>query len=280
MDLVTVLALCALHQGMQSAASHPDPSTFAPTLATIQANTVPARFRLVVLPVADAPSPPPEIERWQPFMAEASRRFGIPEAWIRVVMQAESGGQAMRHGRPITSRAGAMGLMQIMPETYQEMTHRYGLGNDPSDPRDNILAGAAYLRQMLERFGYPQLFAAYNAGPEQFDAYLRDGVPLPVETWTYLAAIGPYLAEFVAAAGPPRPMTLAPNTVVRAGNPSGTALFFPVGIVSAAFVPQPHTTARDGGPEGDPGRTADPSGGLFVALGTGRLRPAITERWR
>jgi soluble lytic murein transglycosylase-like protein len=115
-------------------------------------------------------------DRWQDFIAEASRRFGVPEGWIRAVMQAESGRTTL-DGRPITSSAGALGLMQVMPNTYEEMRRAYGLGPDPHDPRDNILAGTAYLRAMYDRYGYPGLFAAYNAGPERYDEHLRDGRP-------------------------------------------------------------------------------------------------------
>ena len=63
------------------------------------------------------------------------------------------------------SPKGAMGLMQIMPKTWQELRARYGLGADPYEPRDNILAGAAYLRELHDRFGSPGFLAAYNAGP-------------------------------------------------------------------------------------------------------------------
>lgn len=129
------------------------------------------------------------LDRWQGLIAEASRRFGVPEAWIRAVMQAESGGRTMLDGRPITSRAGAMGLMQVMPGTYEEMRRAHDLGADPRDPRDNILAGTAYLRAMYDRYGYPGLFAAYNAGPERYDEHLHQGRPLPAETRAYLATV-------------------------------------------------------------------------------------------
>jgi soluble lytic murein transglycosylase-like protein len=56
------------------------------------------------------PRATPDIDRWQDFITEASRRFAVPEFWIRVVMAAESAGQTMLDGRPITSPAGAMGL--------------------------------------------------------------------------------------------------------------------------------------------------------------------------
>ncbi|PBB89934.1 lytic transglycosylase [Mesorhizobium sp. WSM3864] len=103
----------------------------------------------------------PQLRNWQQFVAEASRRFRVPQAWIYAVMDAESGGNTMRDGRPITSRAGAIGLMQVMPATYAEMRVAHGLGPNPHDPRDNILAGTAYLRAMHDRFGFPGLFAAY-----------------------------------------------------------------------------------------------------------------------
>lgn len=131
----------------------------------------------------------PEVERWRPYIVEASRRFDVPEAWIAAVMQAESRGQTLLHGRPITSRAGAMGLMQLMPGTWEDMRRRHDLGADPHDPHDNILAGAAYLREMHDRFGYPGLFAAYNAGPARYAEHLRTGKSLPAETRGYIAQL-------------------------------------------------------------------------------------------
>ena len=131
-----------------------------------------------------------QIDRWNRYIAEASARLGIPEDWIRRVMRAESGGRTTVHGNPITSRAGAMGLMQLMPGTWAEMRNLHGLGPDPHEPRDNILAGTAYLRAMYDRFGYPGLFAAYNAGPERYAGYLATGRRLPAETVAYVAAVG------------------------------------------------------------------------------------------
>ena len=130
---------------------------------------------------------------WQPDIAAAARRFDIPEAWIAAVMRAESGGQATVDGRPIRSPAGAIGLMQVMPRTYAALRTRYGLGADPNAPRDNILAGAAYLREMLDRYGVPWFLAAYNAGPARLDAFLRTGRALPAETQRYLAALVPQI---------------------------------------------------------------------------------------
>ena len=100
-----------------------------------------------------------------------------------------SGGQTRLLGQPIRSRAGAIGLMQLMPQTWKEMRDRNGLGGDPDDPHDNVMAGTAYLRLMYDRFGYPALFAAYNAGPARYAAYLRSGAALPTETISYLATL-------------------------------------------------------------------------------------------
>jgi hypothetical protein len=133
----------------------------------------------------------PAIDRWSAPIREASERFGIPEPWIRRVIRAESGGRTTLDGHPITSRAGAMGLMQLMPATWAEMRSKHELGSDPHDPRDNILAGTAYLRAMYDRFGYPGLFAAYNAGPARYQEHLAGGKPLPPETVAYLAALAP-----------------------------------------------------------------------------------------
>jgi soluble lytic murein transglycosylase-like protein len=136
-----------------------------------------------------APASADTVNRWQPYISEASLRFGIPEDWIVRVMRAESGGHSHRNGKPIRSRVGAMGLMQIMPATWTGLTARYGLGNNPDDPRSNILGGTAYLREMYDRFGYPGLFAAYNAGPARYASTLAGRSRLPGETVAYVASI-------------------------------------------------------------------------------------------
>jgi len=138
--------------------------------------------------LAQAP-PAPQRDSRNPVAAhidEASRRFGIPAAWIRAVMRAESGGDARA-----VSPKGAIGLMQIMPGTWAELRDRHGLGRDPFDPRDNILAGAAYLRELHDRYGSPGFLAAYNAGPGRYEEHLA-GRPLPAETRAYVAALVPF----------------------------------------------------------------------------------------
>jgi soluble lytic murein transglycosylase-like protein len=126
------------------------------------------------------------VESFASFITEASRRFAIPAQWIRAVMQLESAGD----GRAISPK-GALGLMQIMPSTWVELSVRYGLGIDPFDAHDNIMAGAAYLREMHDRFGSPGCLAAYNAGPERYQQHLATGRPLPPETQAYVAALAP-----------------------------------------------------------------------------------------
>jgi soluble lytic murein transglycosylase-like protein len=140
------------------------------------------------------PPGPPE-DPWRPYITEASRKFDVPERWIREVMRVESGGQMYQNGSLITSRAGAMGLMQVMPETYDELQARYDLSDDAYDPHNNILAGTAYLREMYDIYGSPGFLAAYNAGPKRLDDYLANMRPLPDETRRYVAMIGPYVMD-------------------------------------------------------------------------------------
>jgi len=130
------------------------------------------------------------LDRWQPIVEEASRRFGMPEAWIRAVISRESGGRTVGKGDvPITSGAGAMGLMQLMPGTYEEMRQQYGLGADPHNPHDNVIAATAYLKWLHGRYGYPNMFVAYNDGPGNFEKSLVNKHELPKESTDYVAAV-------------------------------------------------------------------------------------------
>jgi soluble lytic murein transglycosylase-like protein len=168
-----------------------------------------------------APAHADTIARWQPYIAEASLRFGIPEDWIMRVMHAESRGQTKRNGKPIRSRVGAMGLMQIMPKTWAALTVRYGLGSNPDDPRANILGGAAYLREMYDLFGYPGLFAAYNAGPGRYSSYRAGRSRLPGETVAYVASLTGNRSS------PPNAPAIAAEEGVKiaASSPSPTLFF-------------------------------------------------------
>ena len=109
-----------------------------------------------------------------PISARLAEQFRVPGHWVRAVMHQESGGE-----QQATSSVGAMGLMQVMPATYEGLRVRYQLGDDPYDPHNNILAGTAYIREMYDRFGAPGFLAAYNAGPDRVDRYLAGRAALP-----------------------------------------------------------------------------------------------------
>jgi soluble lytic murein transglycosylase-like protein len=130
------------------------------------------------------------------FVAEASRRFSISPSWIRAVMRVES----LDDPRALSAK-GAMGLMQIMPDTWSELRARYGLGADPYDAHDNIMAGAAYLREMHDRYGERGFLAAYNAGPSRYEDHLATGRPLPSETLLYMAAVASLVGARVDEGG-------------------------------------------------------------------------------
>jgi Transglycosylase SLT domain len=139
-------------------------------------------------------------------VAEAAQRFGIPESWIYAVMRTESAGRI-----GAVSPKGAMGLMQLMPGTWARQRTRFGLGADPFYPRDNIMAGASYLREMYDSYGASGFLAAYNAGPGRYEQYRDDGRPLPAETRAYVAKIAPMLQTasvptFAASASVVQPM--------------------------------------------------------------------------
>lgn len=202
----------------------------------------------------------PASDHYAPHVAEAAQRFGISAAWIHAVMRIESHGE-----RRAVSPKGALGLMQLMPKTWAGMRARYGLGRDPFDPRDNILAGAAFLRELHDRYGSPGFLAAYNAGPGRYEDFRDRHRPLPTETVAYVAAIAP----FVDAEGAPGPLLLAASfrsSWMRA------PLFFghtdgPPAVTSAT----PDRRAHDGpaaGPVHDLSAIAPQSEGLFVALST------------
>jgi hypothetical protein len=178
-----------------------------------------------------APPGPPD-DPWGPYIHEASSRFGVPETWIREVMRQESGGRQYLNGAPITSSAGAMGLMQVMPSTYDLLRAQYRLGPDAYDPHDNILAGTAYIRMMYDRYGSPGFLAAYNAGPGRLDDYLATGNPLPDETVNYVASVAPRLGT--AASGPLAAYAGAPVVVAAAAPPP---VYAPPAYAAPAYVP-------------------------------------------
>lgn len=194
------------------------------------------------------------------YIEEAAQRFGIPAAWIRAVMHVESAGDV----RAISS-AGAMGLMQIMPDTWAELRVRHRLGRDPYDPRDNILAGAAYLREMYDRYDSPGFLAAYNAGPGRYEQYLA-GRPLPAETRAYVAALVPLFG------GGERP---GPVTVAATDPPAWTRAPLFVAHIERVSIADSTQTERhpNESPAAPPARETSAivpqSSGLFVARSDG-----------
>jgi hypothetical protein len=188
------------------------------------------------------------------YVAEAARRFAIPDKWIYTVIRFESRGDVRA-----VSPKGACGLMQIMPPTWARLRARYGLGPDIFDARDNILAGAAYLRELYDRYGSPGLFAAYNAGPKRYEDYLYRGRSLPSETVVYVRNLTT-----------PEPLGAAPGGASAPHSPRAdwTASGLFISRSSAAMVPassSPSDTPPAGGIAPPPARITVPVG-LFPSL--------------
>jgi soluble lytic murein transglycosylase-like protein len=113
--------------------------------------------------------------------AEAAKKYSLPESFVTSVMRAESGFQPRA-----VSPKGAVGLMQLMPETARQ------LGVDPANPRENATGGAQYLRDLLAKYeNEPNqvllALAAYNAGPGAVERY--HGVPPFRETREYILRV-------------------------------------------------------------------------------------------
>ncbi|MGE5569730.1 MAG: lytic transglycosylase domain-containing protein [Rhodospirillales bacterium] len=124
---------------------------------------------------AAAPADPEQL------IGEAARRHGLPESFVRSVAKVESGFR-----QDAVSPKGAIGIMQLMPETARS------LGADPADPRQNVDAGARYLRELLIRYKddpyqLRKALAAYNAGPGAVERY--NGVPPYRETMKYVERV-------------------------------------------------------------------------------------------
>jgi soluble lytic murein transglycosylase-like protein len=102
-----------------------------------------------------------------------------------------------------------MWVMRIMPRTWAELRARYGLGADPYNPHDNILAGAACIRELHDRYGSPGFVGAYNAGPRR---YWRRGLTATGETQAYIATLAPMIEvnRLTAKLPPSRSRSLGP----------------------------------------------------------------------
>jgi membrane-bound lytic murein transglycosylase B len=205
-----------------------------------------------------AMTPTQLILRWKPLVAQASRRVGVPVAWINAVMRVETGGRTMlADAQPMISPKGALGLMQVLPQTYQEMRSQYNLGPNPFDPKDNINAGAGYLRWLRAKYGYPIMFAAYNAGPGEVDNVLGGDKRLPTESQAYVARVGEILGK---SGGPDGNLIIAAKFTRPDGTP---VLIDPLAVSSirAAI----------------PGEYPD---GVLTVLAMGRLTQGVREDMR
>ena len=191
--------------------------------------------------------PGPPSDPWGPYIREAADKYDMPERWVREVVRQESGGRLYENGQLITSSAGAMGLMQVMPATYDELRGRYPeLGEDPFDPHDNIMAGTAYLRELYDMYGAPGFLAAYNAGPGRLDDYLTRNRGLPDETRRYVARIGANLGD-----AQPRRVTVAPQYAMLPLNipagpryPRGRGMPAPVALAANRAAPSGYSRVQ------------------------------------
>lgn len=220
----------------------------------------------VVLPVLVSMTIPGHAavaDSYADMIAEAATRTQIPAAWIAAVLHTESRGDA--HA---VSSAGAMGLMQVMPGTWSSLRTSLGLGDDPFDPHDNILAGATYLRWMRDRYGEAGFLAAYNAGPARYDEHLATGRPLPAETQNYVASVSARLA-----------LPIADDIAIgTSATPSwqGSSLF-PASFLRTENAPRHVQRAHDpvhahDARPSDWTALAPQSAGLFIASGHGEAR--------
>ena len=191
------------------------------------------------------------INRWDADIQRASKRFKVPQGWIRSVMEAESGGRTMSsETERITSDKGAMGLMQLMPETWREWRASLGLGNDPYDTHDNITAATAYLRFLHAKYGYPAMFAAYNDGPGNLEQRMIDGGLLPAETQLYVARITGVV-----------PLHIGARSFARLTRPDGEAVMINGFAVTAVRAPIPGEYAS----------------GVHAVIAMGRMAQGVRE---
>jgi soluble lytic murein transglycosylase-like protein len=131
--------------------------------------------------------PRAERKKYHAHVVAAARAYALEPALIHAVISAESGYNPLAR-----SAKGAKGLMQLMPDTAK----RYGVDN-PLDPRQNILGGAAYLSDLLKRFGndLSLALAAYNAGEGRVMEY---GFKIPPyrETKQYVPKVLSYYKKY------------------------------------------------------------------------------------
>lgn len=141
------------------------------------------RYKLYIRTYSEDPAA--FIKKYDSIIQQASERFGVKPSLIKAVINAESG-----FDQKATSDKGAQGLMQLMPKTANDMEVE-----DPYEPEENIFGGVRYLSDLLGRYNSINLaLAAYNAGPENVDAY--NGVPPFPETEIFIKRVLNYYNQY------------------------------------------------------------------------------------
>ena len=142
------------------------------------------RYKLYIKTYTEKPAV--FIKKYGSLIEQASQEFNLESSLIKAVIKAESG-----FDHEAVSEKGAQGLMQLMPETADELAVE-----DPYDPEENIFGGARYLSNLMGRFNnnLQLALAAYNAGPEKVDTY--DGVPPFTETKEFIKRVLNYYNEY------------------------------------------------------------------------------------
>ena len=125
-------------------------------------------------------------DRYDHLIAEASKRHDIPFSLLKAIIKAES-----NFNRKAVSKAGALGLMQLMPYNLKAFNV-----DDPFNAWENVMGGTWYFKKMLLRFKgkLPWAIAAYNAGPDRVDRY--QGIPPIKETKDYVERVMKYYYIF------------------------------------------------------------------------------------
>lgn len=154
------------------------------------------------------------------YFEEAGKRFDLDPDLLRSQAKIES-----KNDPYAVSPTSALGVMQVEPDTYNAMRQQYrDIGPNPFNARDNIMAGAAYLRQMQDQYGPQGGLAAYNAGPQRYERHLA-GDPLPDETSRYVSdVVGDYASrkapkEAPAQRGPWQDYQQAPQQAAPSRGP-------------------------------------------------------------
>ena len=159
----------------QSSSSQPQPSEFQPELFEIE-------------PKFEVSNNLPREQDFESIIRDAGQKYGVDQSLIRAVIQVESGGYPLA-----VSKAGARGLMQLMPGTAADL----GVTN-PFDPAQNIMGGTRYLRNLLDRYrGDVKLaLAAYNWGMGNLE---KRPESMPRETKNYISQVENYYRNYSMA---------------------------------------------------------------------------------